>query len=491
MTDTNQRGASQRTEQAREGGRDQAAGEPRHIVILLHGIRTRAFWYDQAKPLLNNIENVEVKPLGYGYFNALRFLFPFFTRRAPARKIADEIRKIKWSYAQKHEDIRISVIAHSFGTYTIVSVLEHEHDIDLYNLVLCGSVLPVNFDFGEIVRKVSNRLVNDAGARDAWPVIAKITSFGYGESGTYGFTSALCEDRFHDFQHSDFFTADFITNYWCPLFERNEVVPSQYRRTLETQSRVLGLLSSLPRGSVAVAALAGIFLVAAAFGASLSGSLCRQWPGAPGCATTQIVPRTALISHFIGEPVVQLGVRIENRSPRPIEATGLRLTVTAPNGVTRPLTLGAISQSAYGELNFGATVLPVPAGIAQEYYLWWAPHSWNMLGAAVTQRVKQLPEYASKLPCSNNEPLSARGTEVVRAAFESNFIWTAGNWRFMLDANLDGKRVQREVTVNFSDQDVQDLRRVADHYQQCVATHYTNFILNNGDLKTFVSKTFD
>lgn len=235
-----------------------------HVVILLHGIRTRAFWYDVAKPILSEIDGLIVKPIGYGYFNTFQFLNPLLTRRGPAKRVAKAIRNILWDMRQ--QDVKISVIAHSFGTYTIASVLESENDIELDNLILCGSVLKQNHDFGAIRRQVANRIVNDAGARDMWPVLAKVSSFGFGESGTSGFQSEFCEDRFHDLTHGDFFSEEFIRQYWSPIFARNEVVPSDFTRRPSATTKVLGFISMFP------AATLPVLLLAAALGSPFFGS---------------------------------------------------------------------------------------------------------------------------------------------------------------------------------------------------------------------------
>jgi hypothetical protein len=154
------------------------------------------------------------------------------------------------------------VIAHSFGTYTIASLLKRENDIDLHNLVLCGSVLPINFDFGSIARKVKNLCINDACTRDIWPVIAKILSFGYGESGTYGFYQALCRDRFHDFRHSDFFNEEFIRTYWMPIFASGILVPSAFVRKSANNPPLLRTLAILPRAILPILVLACVLISA-------------------------------------------------------------------------------------------------------------------------------------------------------------------------------------------------------------------------------------
>jgi pimeloyl-ACP methyl ester carboxylesterase len=238
-----------------------AASDVVDVVILIHGIRTRAFWYDVVQPILSEIEGIVVKPLGYDYFSVVRLIFPFL-RKGPARKIAEDIRDIKARYDQQNRRVRLSVVAHSFGTYTIASLLRQTRDIDLHHLVLCGSVLPNNFDFDSISRKIHGKFVNDAGARDAWPVLAKIASFGYGVSGTFGFQSGLIEDRFHDFAHSDFFNKEFIRQYWFPIFDRNEVVHSAYQRRSSWRTRLIDLLAQVPAGTLLVCLMAAALYLA-------------------------------------------------------------------------------------------------------------------------------------------------------------------------------------------------------------------------------------
>jgi pimeloyl-ACP methyl ester carboxylesterase len=233
------------------GNSNAAAGDIVDVVILIHGIRTRAFWYDLAQPILSEIDGIVVKPLGYDYFSVLRLVFPFL-RSGPARKIAEDIRDIKVRYDQQNRRVRLSVVAHSFGTYTIVSLLRQTRDIDLHHLVLCGSVLPSNFDFDSISRKIHGKFVNDAGAKDAWPVLAKIASFGYGASGTFGFQSGLIEDRFHDFAHSDFFNREFIRQYWFPIFDRDQVVHSTFERKPSWRTSLVNLLARLPSGTLLI-----------------------------------------------------------------------------------------------------------------------------------------------------------------------------------------------------------------------------------------------
>jgi outer membrane protein OmpA-like peptidoglycan-associated protein/pimeloyl-ACP methyl ester carboxylesterase len=200
---------------------------PREIVLLIHGIRTEAVWEDLVAHELREISGLTVLPISYGYFDTFRFWFPFFTRVGPLRRIQREIRAVGDSYP----GVPISVIAHSFGTYAIASVLDDNPDIRLKRLILCGSIIPRTFRWDKIRRRqLGYPVINDCGERDIWPCLAQGASFGYGASGTLGFGSVDVVDRYHPFTHSEFFHRAFVDSYWTPLISGGEVVfPSRPR----------------------------------------------------------------------------------------------------------------------------------------------------------------------------------------------------------------------------------------------------------------------
>ncbi len=215
-----------------------------HTVFLLHGIRTRAFWYDTALPTLSGIPDTQVTPLSYGYFDLVRFIMPGRLRRRPRNFISREINAFYVSSAFTNVD-RISVIAHSFGTYCIIKCLEEEQ-FAIHNLILCGSVVPARYDFAKITRSVSGQIVNDVGFKDAWPIVARFASWGYGASGTFGFGSSRCSDRFHDLDHSGFFSFDFMHTYWRPIIQSDSVPASSFSRASRALPLRIRLLSVFP-----------------------------------------------------------------------------------------------------------------------------------------------------------------------------------------------------------------------------------------------------
>ena len=222
-----------------EVGKDSEKEE--QIIILLHGIRTHAVWYDTLKYLLELDGYTKVFPVKYGYFDAFRFWFPAVFRNKPIRRVRDEIRDIK----SNNGNSDAIVVAHSFGTYVISKILENETDINIKRLLLCGSIVKESFTWNKIVRS-PEIILNDCGSRDVWPDIAKALSWGYGNSGAYGFHSTRVRDRFYNFKHSDFFDSDFMKENWLPFIKEGIVIDSEWDRNRPPASYLRTLFVLFP-----------------------------------------------------------------------------------------------------------------------------------------------------------------------------------------------------------------------------------------------------
>jgi hypothetical protein len=213
-------------------GRQDTEGEERaaetdnttikEVVLLVHGIRDFAEWEQKVSPILERIPYTRVPPLSYGRFDAFRFWFPFWTREAPVKKLLWRIRSAR----DRFSTAKLSVIAHSFGTYAIGKILRENPDIRLHRLILCGAILPSEFRWDQIRHSVETEIINDCGIRDIWPVLAQSTTFGYGPSGRFGFGTPGVRDRYHDFGHGGFFEDSFVANYWLPWFRSGNFVKS-------------------------------------------------------------------------------------------------------------------------------------------------------------------------------------------------------------------------------------------------------------------------
>ena len=193
------------------------------LLIVIHGIRDMGTWGVTIKNRLEN-PNLTVNPIQYGYFNALRFVEPFYSRHWAVRYVETRVRYAIAKHRIDHPTARISLLAHSFGAYVVAEMLRRDPFLTLDNLALCGSVLSRSFAPDILLRQVT-RFVNDCGNQDIWPVVAGSVTWGYGNTGTFGF-GINAVDRFHKGKHSLFFCPKFIDTFWGSLFLNGRVVNS-------------------------------------------------------------------------------------------------------------------------------------------------------------------------------------------------------------------------------------------------------------------------
>jgi pimeloyl-ACP methyl ester carboxylesterase len=200
-------------------------GDRRHVVLLLHGIRTQGEWAQRAAAAIESNPSMSARPIRYEFFDALRFLFPFSTfREKPIRRITRLIRD-----ELSRDPASLSVVAHSFGTYLIAKVLEREPDILLHRLILCGSIIVDDFEWEKYGHRLDDaseggwQVVNDCGMDDRWPVIARSITWGYGASGSFGFGHPRVKDRYFNVGHSGFFREDFVRTYWLPYLSTGKI----------------------------------------------------------------------------------------------------------------------------------------------------------------------------------------------------------------------------------------------------------------------------
>lgn len=185
-----------------------------HFVLIVHGIRTEGVWVEpMCSAIEQSSEACRAIPIGYGYFDLFRFVFPGPWRNRPAATLAREIIELRI----RNPNSRVSVIAHSFGTYSVVRALRDHPSIQLFRLYLCGSILPRDYPWNQIRNRVQDSILNDCGTLDVWPVIAASISSSYGPSGAFGFRTQHVKDRFHRVGHSGFMNEGFAKKYVVPF----------------------------------------------------------------------------------------------------------------------------------------------------------------------------------------------------------------------------------------------------------------------------------
>ncbi|MBA3944259.1 MAG: hypothetical protein H0X37_06800 [Herpetosiphonaceae bacterium] len=214
----------------------------RQVVLLLHGIRTQGDWQEMVVEHLEEGDSIIVLPIRFEYLDLLKFWFPFFTRERAIRRVLREVRTAK----DKYRDYNLSIIAHSFGTYAVARILQDNPDIEIFRLILCGSIIPRGFRWDLLRGRLRSVAINDCGTRDIWPVLAQSTTWGYGASGIFGFGTVPVRDRFHDYAHSDYFNVDFVERFWAPFIKRGEIVRTEYESRRPPSPWWMSLLSIVP-----------------------------------------------------------------------------------------------------------------------------------------------------------------------------------------------------------------------------------------------------
>ena len=199
--------------------------------MLVHGIRTRAHWQRTVPGWLAVKGRLDVVPVSYGYVGVVGFLNPVIGRRRKAENVLKQLNEIRADYPAN--ECHMSIIAHSFGTYLVTRILQENSYLIIGDLLLCGSVAPDSQDWTKIRNQTQSRtrergkglILNDCGSRDIWPVMARVATWGFDSTGTYGIRKNGVIDRFHPIRHSEFFQKDFVDKYWKPFVDRSEVIP--------------------------------------------------------------------------------------------------------------------------------------------------------------------------------------------------------------------------------------------------------------------------
>jgi hypothetical protein len=232
--------------------------DPKHVVILVHGIRDFALWQAKIRPALEE-QGFKVEATNYGRFNLLQFLAPFsYFRRKAIATVWNQIRIIK----QNNEGSRLSVIAHSFGTFVIAHLIQQQFDIKFHRVIFCGSVVRYEFPFEQFQNRFTPDIVNEVGTRDIWPAIAESVTTGYGSAGTYGFRRPLVRDRWHNgARHGFFLSFEFCKLFWSPFLRDGSFVPGADAPERPRLWVELFTIFKLKYVLVALAVLAAIYVV--------------------------------------------------------------------------------------------------------------------------------------------------------------------------------------------------------------------------------------
>ena len=213
-----------------------ATANGKHLVVLVHGINTRGYWTSELKSALEEAGFI-AEPCGYGVYGVTRFLLPIQYLRD---KAIERVR-VRVNLAIKiHQPTKVSVVAHSFGSYIIARLMAKEFQQDWHRIIFCGSVNDQAFAFEQYLDRFTPPILNDIGSRDLFPALAEKVTWGYGAIGSYGAQSAALSDRWHSgFGHSDFLNEEFCTRFWVPFLHEGTILKGDAPQRLPWWARLL------------------------------------------------------------------------------------------------------------------------------------------------------------------------------------------------------------------------------------------------------------
>lgn len=192
-----------------------------HVVILVHGINTWADWVHAAKPVLEDHDDIRVVHPKYGKFGVIPFLLPTkLFALGPKRRVLNAI----LTEANRPTTKRLSIVAHSFGSYLIGEILKTNDHVRLHRVILCGSIIKQKFNWLRYQHKIGTdrspekHVLNLCAKGDWWPTIANFVTFVYGRGGVKGFfDNSHVEDVFRDGGHSSQLTPKIARDDWVPF----------------------------------------------------------------------------------------------------------------------------------------------------------------------------------------------------------------------------------------------------------------------------------
>jgi pimeloyl-ACP methyl ester carboxylesterase len=212
----------------------------KHLVLLVHGINTRAQWMSQIKPALEDA-GFAVEATSFGNFSIPRFVLPFsWFRKGAIERVARAIAAARLI----HNPSQMSVISHSFGTFVIAQILADRPEFEWNRIIFCGSVVRDDYRLDLNLRRFNEPLLNEVGSRDIWPALAESITWGYGSVGSNGYNAVGVSTRWHSgLRHSDFLTAGFCKEFWIPFLRDGKILPADEPSELPLPIR---WLASLP-----------------------------------------------------------------------------------------------------------------------------------------------------------------------------------------------------------------------------------------------------
>lgn len=203
-------------------------------VLVLHGMNTRGAWQEEFSWLLSRMYGYSVPVAIYKYGIVRPGVLFRFRLKALTTKLLEKIAVLSREAGSGGFGGTPDVVAHSLGTWLIGHALQADEKLRVGRIILLGSILRPDFDWGVLVNRSQVEAVMCHRATGDIPVaIAQYIIPDSGPSGRRGFNSGVVNEVVSEgLAHSAFFSEDrmrsFYTDSWKPFL-------TSQRTTLENQ----------------------------------------------------------------------------------------------------------------------------------------------------------------------------------------------------------------------------------------------------------------
>lgn len=138
----------------------------RGLLITIHGVNTKAFWNSRFAPLACS-QGWIFAPFIYN--NPIWLLFSKSERDKVLRKFNEYFFEV----CTRYEASRVSVVAHSFGTYIIAKFLlnylkDNNFTAMIDSIVLTGGIVDSDYDWSAYYPEKVGRILNFSTKNDKW-----------------------------------------------------------------------------------------------------------------------------------------------------------------------------------------------------------------------------------------------------------------------------------------------------------------------------------
>jgi hypothetical protein len=191
---------------------------PPHVLICVHGIRDDGAWCGLSTITPGRFLDgrIAITCVRYDRLSAWGFLFGR-KHNEIQQDVIDQLNYIR----SRFSDSLFSILCHSNGSKVVADIID-KISFQIEWIFLCGSVCHRRHI--RSLRTINRDVVNDAGIKDWWPVLAEaFRPSVFQATGVFGFHQFPVQDRFFAYKHGDGIRREHIEAWILPTLATGAV----------------------------------------------------------------------------------------------------------------------------------------------------------------------------------------------------------------------------------------------------------------------------